>query len=466
MASAFLHRTMDRTADSGYTKKWVFSAWVKISGLGAVANKGLFSIQKGSTSNSRLNVGFNSTDNLWVETKDSTGNDDAFKETKMRFRDTNAWYHIYIKYDSTESTAGDRLIMVVNGVEQTYNNVNDVGNNFGILMDSSVDFRVGIYRTNGGAIRYWDGQMAHFHFINYEDGATPDPYTDFGETDATTGIWKPKTGSVTYGDQSVFLKFDNSANMGLDSSGQGNNLTTSGTIIQTKDTPSNIFCTMNNLDNYYPASTFSHVNNTILTANANRSYNTGTLGASSGKYYWEVKMVSNVTAGGGTYVGIASTNPTNDGSSSAQTLGYKQYDYSYSSGNGHVGTNGSWSSYGNTYGDNDIIGVAMDLDNNKLYFSKNGTWENSGDPTSGSTGTGAVSIQAASGTVNGFYTPGLGDWWTSGFTVSFNFGNGYFGTTAVSSAQNPDDGNGIFEYDVPAGYRALCTKSLNEEEYS
>ena len=50
--------------------------------------------------------------------------------------------------------------------------------------------------------------------------------------------------------------------------------------------------------------------------------------------------------------------------------------------------------------------------------------------------------------------------------ASWNFGNGYFGTTAVSSAQNPDDGIGIFEYDVPAGYRALCTKSINAQEYS
>jgi hypothetical protein len=43
---------------------------------------------------------------------------------------------------------------------------------------------------------------------------------------------------------------------------------------------------------------------------------------------------------------------------------------------------------------------------------------------------------------------------------------GYFGTTAVSSAENPDDGIGIFEYEVPTGYKALCTKSINAQEYS
>jgi hypothetical protein len=461
MASAFLHRTMDRTADSGYAKKWVCSTWLKISKLGVLENKGLFSIQKGSTSNSRVNVGFNSTDNLWVETKDSTGNDDAFKQTKMKFRDTGAWYHIYIKYDSTLGTAADRLVIFVNGVEQTYDNVNEVGSNFGILMDSSVDFRVGIYRTNGGNIRYMDGQYAHFHFINYEDGATPDPYTDFGETDATTGIWKPKTSpSVTYGDQSVFLKFDNSANMGLDSSGQSNNLTTSGTIIQTKDTPSNVFCTMNAL-NSNPNITYTQVNNTV-NADGGGDLRTAvsTLGATSGKYYAEAKVVSIQDA---IHVGLVAAD-------SFAALGSNNYGWAIHQFQNSLNymSVGKIKNYNNntvatglpTYGANDIIGIAADLDNSKIYFHKNGTYINSGVPTSGSTGTGAYAL-----TANTTYLFGSSTNYTNG-KVSWNFGNGYFGTTAVSSAQSPDDGNGIFEYDVPAGYRALCTKSINAEEYS
>ena len=108
----------------------------------------------------------------------------------------------------------------------------------------------------------------------------------------------------------------------------------------------------------------------------------------------------------------------------------------------------------------------MDLDNNKLYFHKNGTYHNSGDPTSGSTGTGAVSITAPADNGTGFYHFACGKAGLATTSIEANFGNGYFGTTAVSSAQNPDDGIGIFEYDVPAGYRALCTKSINAEEYS
>ena len=46
-------------------------------------------------------------------------------------------------------------------------------------------------------------------------------------------------------------------------------------------------------------------------------------------------------------------------------------------------------------------------------------------------------------------------------TADVNFGNGYFGTSAVSSAGTNASNNGIFEYDVPAGYTALSTKGLN-----
>jgi hypothetical protein len=116
-------------------------------------------------------------------------------------------------------------------------------------------------------------------------------------------------------------------------------------------------------------------------------------------------------------------------------------------------------SYGATYDDGDIIGIALDLDNNKLYFSKNGTFQNSGDPTSGSTGTGAVSIQAPSGTIDGVYYFAVGDNRNGHDTrMDCNFGNPAF---SISSG-NSDGKYGNFEYSVPSGYYALCTKRLAE----
>ena len=107
-----------------------------------------------------------------------------------------------------------------------------------------------------------------------------------------------------------------------------------------------------------------------------------------------------------------------------------------------------------------MIGIAMDLDNNKLYFSKNGTFQNSGDPTTGSTGTGAFSIAAASTTHDEVYYFAGGSNKNNDTTrMDFNFGNPAF---SISSGNADANGHGNFEYAVPSGYFALCTKNLAE----
>ena len=467
MASTFFHRTMDRTTDSGYTKKWIFSAWIKISSLGEIANKGLFSIQKGSTSNSRVNVGFDSSDKLWVETKDSTGNDDAFKATDMVFRDTNAWYHIYIKYDSTESTASDRLIIVVNGEAQTYNNVNEVSSNFGILMDSNVDWRLGIYRTNGGAIRYFDGIMSHVHFSEFNDSDTPTPYTAFGSTDSTTGEWKINTApSVTYGSQGLFVLKDN--NLGTDQSGQSNNLSASGTCTKTEDCPSNVFCTINPLSNKI---NFSLANgNTTLNDNGSDDNDNGiaaTMGVNSGKYYWEMKKGS---GSGGVHAVITDDVDVRLGNRATSSPDSNLWGFQ-SNGTGAPLVSyiaGTFDSSGNAlqgWGANDIIGFALDMDNGKLYVSINGTFKglnnNTSDPAN-------ATNPAITGIPTGgkFIIPYFEKRSADSPETMCNFGNGYFGTTAVSSnsgnGYSASGSLGVFQYQPPSGYTALCTKGLNE----
>ena len=112
-----------------------------------------------------------------------------------------------------------------------------------------------------------------------------------------------------------------------------------------------------------------------------------------------------------------------------------------------------------TYTTGDIIGVAMDLDNSKIYFHKNGTYINSGNPSSSSNG---YSIDAVSTTATGFYHFGAGDWVNPGTnTWSANFGNGYFGTTQITSEGTNASNEGKFEYDVPTNYTSLSTKGLN-----
>jgi hypothetical protein len=452
MASARLYKT--GVASPTNDKKWTLSAWFKFS---KPASGGHMYFASGGGSN----------DN-WTQVRANSqafsisGYSTEWLRTSAKLRDTNAWYHIVIAADSTQGTASNRLKIYINGEEASYG----TDNRSSISQNQTWGWNKGsVVHNIGGenASGYGDFVMAHCHNV---DGTVYTP-TTFGETDATTGIWKPKTApTVNYGNNGWFLKFDNSANMGLDSSGQGNNLTTGGTIIQTKDTPTNVFAKWNYNSNYFAGFPMSNVNTTATSqASGAYTYVRSTLGFSKGKYYWEVK--ASAKSGGSDWfiIGISSKEAT----SATAELGNYENDYGYRGDTGKVRYNNAEVTFGNTYGVGDIIGVAVDYDNGKIYFSKNGTWQNSGDPTSGSTGTGAISIVTppVADNATGFYFPAICFFdGTHTGTFQGNFGDGYFGTTAVSSAQNPDDGIGIFEYDVPAGYRALCTKSLNAQEYS
>jgi len=297
--------------------------------------------------------------------------------------------------------------------------------------------------------------MAHVHFI---DGTAYTP-SAFGETDSTTGIWEPKTApSVTYGTNGLFLKFDNSGNMGLDSSGQSNSLTTNGTIIQNKDTPSNVYSTLNALA-LGPNSVLSNVNNTCAMNAAAQFGAYSTLGVNSGKWYMEMKYSARTHSYDRVMLGIAG-NPNELRRTPAyvgQATDPTSYGY-YVDGNRYQNDNAT--TYGSSYTVNDIIGIALDLENNRLFFSKNGTWQDSGDPTSS---TGAISITAPSSTVEGSYFFAVSDTTGSyGGTIQCNFGNGYFGTTAITSAGSNGNGS-LFEYDVPTGYYALNTKNLGTQ---
>ena len=439
MASTYLSKT---PASSGNRKTFTISFWLKRSDL----NNPIYALYASGGSG----VYFDSSNRL--EYFEYSGGYIAQLTTNYQFKDLSSWYHVVITYNSTEATASDRIKIWINGVQQT---------SFAFSTYPSLNYDSLSFNTTSAHTisypNYLNGYLAHYHFI---DGTAYDA-SAFGETDATTGIWKPKTApSVTYGTNGFFLKFENSGSMGTDSSGNGNNFTVNGTLTQTVDTPSNVFATFNPLN--VPTSnapTYSNGNNTVVTANGTSAYFGGTssLGVSSGKWYTEFK-VSDVTADA--FIGIT-FDPAEDARNNRYT-GQSSSSWGYYSGDGNYRTNGSATSYGATFTTGDIIGIAMDLDNAKLYFSKNGTFQNSGDPTSGATGTGAISITSGE---TYFFSCGDGTA-SSASTIQANFGNGYFGTTAVSSATSDESGLGIFEYSVPSGYYCLCTKNINLLEYA
>ena len=441
---------IQRTPSGGNRKKWTWSAWIKLSDVTA-GNRYPFSAYVGSNNTGYFASYLHTDSKLTLQ-----GWNIQFLKTTRVFRDPTAWYHIVIVMDTAQATAANRLKIYVNGLEET---AFDTDNRSSISQDSDMGYNsngihtIGGYQSSGSANAGFDGIMSHVHFT---DGYAYTP-SAFGETDAATGEWKINTTpSVSYGTTGYWI-FKDDAGV-TDQSPNSNNWTASGTLTSTKDCPSNIFATLNSLN--VPTSnapTFSLGNTKTITMNTDPGYfgGTSTLGASSGKYYAEIKITDNNGVGA---VGITfdpaekARQGTTFSAQISDSFVYANNAKQYSSA---TGTSGS--SYGNTYTDGDIIGIAMDLDNSKLYFSKNGTFQNSGVPTSGSTGTGAISITA--GKTYFFYLTDVGG---ALATYECNFGNGYFGTTAVSSAGTNASNNGVFEYDVPAGYTALSTKGLNE----
>jgi hypothetical protein len=394
--------------------------------------------------------------------------------TNRKLRDPLAWYLIQCHIDTTQGTSADRVKLYVNGSQETslstasyptqninLNGFDGSGNQiFGSLDNLSYNCKA---------------DVADAYFIDGSIIAS----NQFWETDATTGQIKPKLDPTigSFGTNGYHLKFEN-ANQGLDSKPSGaSNFTTTGTIRQQVDTPSNVFCTLNpmqrsrmNTNNF--GDYLKVGNNTFDTSSSNgmRAIVNGTIGAQSGKWYWEAKVITNTRMQIGISTGLEQKFPQpyyDETEYSAMTMNLNgQFTGRY------TGSAIDEFATGTANTTNDILGFALDMDNKALYIHKNGTYlsngSNTGVPTSGSSRTGSL-IEGFAGSRDDYFPTGefmfpvMMDISTSGVAkAEFNFGNGFFGTTAVASAGTNASGFGTFEYDVPTGYTALCTKGLNE----
>ena len=380
---------------------------------------------------------------------------DFQKATSMLFRDPSAWYHICIKIDTGNGTAANRIKLFVNGTNVGWDAdddtvAEDFDGNFFINASTQIGDTIG----DGADFK---GYLAEFVGI---DGTAYDA-DSFGEfnSDSPT-IWQPiDVSGLTFGTNGFWLDFEDSSNLGNDKNGGTDWSETSlAASDSTTDTPTNNWCVMQPLDNHFAGNTYTEGNTKVVTPTGATTWNTGTFGVSTGKWYWEVNYSakSNTNAA---MIGIAEAPTTSASNVLGNTSGTVNISY-YT--NGYKYVSGSSSSYGDTYDSGTIIGVALDLDNSKLYFSKDGTWQDSGDPTSGATGTGAIGITAAASTTNGFYFPAVGDFGTpttTSITFLLNFGNPAY---SISSGNADANGYGNFEYAVPTNYYSLCTKNLAE----
>ena len=455
MANSFLHRTLSST---GNRRTWTFSAWLKRTRISnADATQMIYGTY--TDGNNRLEIGFNADNKLVFKEKVSSSTNIDFTTTRV-FRDSSAWYHIVVAVDTTQSTNTDRVKIYVNGeqitawVDSTYPSQNyDTYNNL-----TGRVFNVG---QEGNNSYYFQGVMTHVHNV---DGAALAP-TSFGQTDSTSGIWKVLSGSApSYGTNGFWLKFENAGALGTDSSGQSNTFTVSGNLKQNIDTPSINWCTTCDLHQHNPS------NGTFTTTYAGSRFVTNAtsqamMGIQSfpplkkGKWYAEFKLIAE--GSGESICGVMNAlddmQQSSSGFSSARGYGVASNGDAKYGGSAHGANN--WST---TYAINDIISIALDMDNYKVYFAKNGQYAD-GSGNWDEAFTGSPAFLTLANTINkDAYSFAGGDKSTSQATTwEVNYGQGFFGITAVASANADGNSQGKFEYAVPSGYYALNTKNLN-----
>ena len=414
--TAYLSRT---PSVAGNRKTWTWAGWVKRGELGAI--QALFDATWALNDTSWVSMRLQY-DQFYIDTYNS------IVTTVAVFRDPSAWYHVIYAMDTTQAVGEDRVKIYVNGIRQTTTGV-IASQNADTGVNAAQLHAIGRYNYSGD--KYFSGCLADVFLI---DGQALDP-TSFGEFD-TNDVWQPIAYTGSYGTNGFHLPFsDNStaAALGTDTSSNGNTWTVNNISVTAGaandslvDSPTNgsqedtgvggevvgNYCTWNPLNT---ASNLGLANGNLDTTSFSGSsdaYSYGTIGVSSGKWYYEATPTT-VIAASFYMIGWGRGNKlTSNGSD--------EYLY-YSTG---ALRGASSASYGASWTAGDVIGIALDLNAGTLVFYKNG-----------------VSQGTAFTGITGTVFPKFGYWHGLG---NFNFG------------QRP------FAYTAPSGFKALCTANLAE----
>jgi len=440
-SSDYLNRT---PSSAGTQTKATISVWFKRSNLSS--NQAIF-----STGSNNVVIKFATADKIGIY--DFNGSSMDFElNPSMVFRDTSAWYHIVVSLDSTQSTSSDRAKLYINGsLISDFDSTTYPSQNYNFKVNGTLEHFIG---RLSGLSQYFNGYMAEFVNI---DGTALDP-TSFGEFDSDTNIWKPKDVSgLTFGTNGFYLDFKDSSALGNDANGSNNFTVNNLTAIdQSTDTCTNNFATLNPLYHYIDSATLSEGNLKFTTSgNSSKGRAISTIRPESGKWYVECKIID-VTR---FQIGIMNGNETNSAQGGSDTnsviLGYNGDFYFNSS---------QYTNYIADPSNNDIVQLALDLDNDLFWFGVNDTWGNSATRTeiengtatnSGSTDIGSQ-VPVNTGAIGIFLEDNSG---TGNNVTEINFGSPSF---SISSGNTDGNGYGNFEYAVPSGYFSLNSKNLAE----
>lgn len=425
-ASAYFSRT---PAGAGNRQIMTFSWWMKLGNTaGAVFGAP-------STTNPRMQLYYNgpSDGRFELYQSDGGGTQVFYTLTTARYRDPSAWYHFVVAIDTTQGTASNRIKWYVNGVQLTaFDTAAYPAQNTNMEWNAAAVHNIG-RQPNGGS--YFDGYLTEINFI---DGQALTP-SSFGETDAVTGVWKPKKYAGTYGTNGFYLNFSDpsaatATAIGKDYSGNNNNWTpnnisvTSGVTYDSMlDVPTQWADGGNGRGNYAVMSPIDNNLATITQGNlrvslgaSDASVANSTITMTSGKWYAE--FTPSGSPAGYDMIGICDVSAAATSRSYASANGWYYFGF-----NGQKYTNNAGASYGSTYTNGDVIGVAFDADIGTLTFYKNNT-------SQGTAYTGLTGRQFAFAYNTGTSTAGVGG--------SVNFG------------QRP------FAFSAPSGFKALNTFNL------
>ena len=445
--SAYLNRTLGTSNRRTFT----FSAWVKRSLL--ASNQCFFgniNFAGGGSTNQQFFLGFNGSDQLDL-LHYNNGTSNGLTSSAV-YRDPSAWYHVVCAIDTTQATSTNRLKLYINGSQiTTFASSSYPTQNTDTFINANLATAIGTQVGTGIGNSYFVG--GYITEVNFIDGQQLTP-SSFGRTNTATGVWEPLAYTGTYGTNGFYVNFSDNSNitaatLGKDYSGNGNNWTPNNFSVTAGagndslvDSPTSYgtdtgvggsvrgnYCTWNPLDR---SSTLGLTlsNGNLDAASNTAGYGTvrGTLAVSSGKWYFEVTVTA--SSGNRQFIGVYGMQDN-----LSVFPGATANSYGYFGLNGEKYNNSTGASYGASYTTNDVIGVALDLDNGRIWWSKNGTFQASGNPAAGT--------NAAYTGLSGTFAPAFGD-----------------DQDVQSASVVLNAGQRAFAYTAPSGFKALCTQNL------
>ena len=434
---------LKRTPGSASNRRtWTWSSWLKRSRNDST-HMVFFTAPAGDlTEDDHFGIRFDSgTANLII-----TWGDGNVGVSASTHRDSGAWFHLVVAIDTTQGTDTDRIKAYINGEAVSFGSTDLPSQNHQYGINKAQEHNIGSRVIYGSSANYFDGYMAE---INFVDGSQLTP-SSFGET-GTYDQWKPKEYTGSHGTNGFYLDFADASDLGDDESGNGNDWTEVNISArnQMPDSPTNNFCTFQEEAGFGVRALTS--SGKRYDPNGGTGYLFGNMGVSTGKWYFEV---CHVTAGNGYHTMIANDTWNAAGGNPASAGSYALYagTYFYSAeGNINLG-------FGSPGSNGDIYGCAFDLDNDKIWFAKNGSWYNSGNPANGTNQTQDMdnqpnrNVRIATSHGNASYT--------GRYELNTGQDSSFSG---VKTAQGNADSNGIgdFYYTPPSGFLAICSANLS-----